>query len=52
MMVSSEHVTNIVLFYIIDYDTIHDHNISLLLSMVEATLLGDKLNINENLKEK
>ena len=47
-----EHVTNLVLFFIGDYDVLYNHNISLSLSMVETCMLGDILDKNEYFKKK
>ena len=50
MRAGCEHVTNIVLLFISDYDVMQDHNISLSLSMIETCVLGDILHKNECFK--
>jgi hypothetical protein len=52
MRAECEHVTNIVPFFISDYDVVYNHNISLSLSMVESCVLGDIFHKNEYLKKK
>jgi len=52
MRAGNEHLTNIVLFFISNYDVVHDHNISLSSSRVDASLLGDILCINGDFKKK
>jgi len=52
MRAECEDVTIIVLFFIGDYDVLHNHNISLSLSMVESCVLGDILHKNEYFKKK
>ena len=47
-----EHVTNIVLLFISDYDVMYNYNISLSLSIVEMCVLGDILHKNEYSKKK
>jgi len=47
-----ENVTNIVLFFISDYDVMYNHNIPLSLSIVESCVLGDILVKNEYFKKK
>jgi len=47
-----ENVTNIVLFFISDYDVMYNHNIPLSLSIVEACVLRDILDKNEYFKKK
>jgi hypothetical protein len=52
MRAEFEHVTNIIPFFIGDYDVVYNHNISLSLPMVEACVLGDILHKNEYFKKK